>query len=121
MTNPVTSKTHAIDASGKRLGKVATEAASVLLGKRSVDFTRHIVEDVTVTIANASKMDVPSRKADGEIYQTYSGYPGGRKVETLGHLANRRGYAEVLRRTIGGMLPNNKLKKQLLKQLVITE
>ena len=121
MTTPVTSKTHTIDATGKRLGKIATEAASVLLGKRSADFARHTVEDVTVTIENASKMDIPAKKADGEIYQTYSGYPGGRRVETLGHLAGRRGYAEVLRRTIGGMLPNNKLKKQLLKQLVITE
>jgi large subunit ribosomal protein L13 len=120
MTTPVTTKTHTIDATGKRLGKIATEAASVLLGKRAADFARHTVEDVTVTIENASKMDVPTKKGE-EIYQTYSGYPGGRKVETLGHLAKRRGYAEVLRRTIGGMLPNNKLKKQLLKQLVITE
>lgn len=115
-----TTKQHAIDATGKRLGKVATEAASVLLGKRATDFARHTIEDVTVTISNVSKMDVPEKKK-GEIYQTYSGYPGGRKVETLGHLATRRGYAEVVRRTIGGMLPNNKLKKQLLKQLVITE
>lgn len=115
-----TTKQHAIDATGKRLGKVATEAASVLLGKRATDFARHTIEDVTVTISNVSKMDVPEKKK-GEIYQTYSGYPGGRKVETLSHLATRRGYAEVVRRTIGGMLPNNKLKKQLLKQLVITE
>ncbi len=115
-----TTKQHAIDATGKRLGKIATEAASVLLGKHATDFARHTVEDVTVTISNVSKMDVPEKKK-GEIYQTYSGYPGGRKVETLDRLATRRGYAEVVRRTIGGMLPNNKLKKQLLKQLVITE
>jgi large subunit ribosomal protein L13 len=120
MTTPVTTKNYAIDATGKRLGKVATEAASVLLGKTAVDFARHTIEDVTVSIANVSKLDIPEKKKE-EIYQTYSGYPGGRKVEKLSHLATRRGYAEVVRRTIGGMLPNNKLKKQLLKQLVITE
>lgn len=120
MTQTITAKHHEIDATNKRLGRIATEAASILLGKRAPDFARHTVEDVTVTISNVSKMDITEKKR-GEIYQTYSGYPGGRRVETLSHLAGRRGYAEVVRRTVGGMLPNNKLKKQLLKQLVITE
>ncbi len=120
MKTTVTTKSYEIDATGKRLGKIATEAASVLIGKKATDFARHTIEDVTVTIANASKMDISDKKKQ-EIYQTYSGYPGGQSRETLGHLATRRGYGEVVRRTIGGMLPNNKLKKQLLKQLVITE
>jgi len=120
MTTPVTTKTHAIDATGKRLGKIATEAASVLNGKRETDFARHTIADITVNITNVSKMDLPEKKKE-EIYQTYSGYPGGRKTETLEHLGERRGYAEVVRRTIAGMLPDNKLKKQLLKQLVISE
>ncbi len=115
-----TTREHTIDAAGKRLGIVATEAAKVLLGKTTPDFARHLVAPVTVTIVNASKLDV-SEKKKTEVYQTYSGYPGGLKNETLGHLATRRGHAEVLRRTIGGMLPNNKLKKPMLKNLVITE
>lgn len=115
-----TTKTHTIDATGKRLGALATETASVLLGKTSPDYARHLVADVTVEITNMSKLDVPEKKKT-EIYQTYSGHPGGRKTETLGHLATRRGFAEVFRRTVAGMLPNNKLKKQLLKQLVISE
>ena len=120
MKTIITTKAHPIDATGKRLGRLATEAAAVLLGKHAPDYARHMVEDVTVTITNVSKMDVSTKKGT-EIYQNYSGYPGGRRVETLDHLATRRGYAEVVRRTIGGMLPNNKLKKQLLKQLVISE
>jgi large subunit ribosomal protein L13 len=120
MTTPTTTKTHTIDATGKRLGILATEAAKVLLGKVSADYTRHLVADVTVEIKNASKLEV-SEKKKAEIYQTFSGYPGGRKTETFDHLATRRGYGEVVRRTIAGMLPNNKLKKQLLKQLVISE
>ena len=111
---------YTIDATGKRLGRVATEAASVLLGKDQVDFTRHQATDVIVTITNASKMDIPEKKKDEE-YQTYSGYPGGRKVETLGHLADRRGYTEVLRRSIAGMLPKNKLQAVRMKNLTISE
>ncbi len=120
MTTTTNTRTYAIDAEGKRLGIVATEAARVLLGKDKADFAKHLTAPVTVTITNASKLDVPEGKKVSE-YQTFSGYPSGRRVETLEHLGKRRGYAEVLRRTIGGMLPNNKLKKPMLKNLVITE
>jgi large subunit ribosomal protein L13 len=115
-----TRKNHTIDATGKRLGKVATEAAAILIGKHEVDFARHTINDVTVTIVNASKLDVPEKKAT-EVYQSYSGYPGGQRRETLAHLAHRRGYSEVIRRTISGMLPKNKHRKRLLTQLVVTE
>jgi len=112
--------TYQIDAAGKRLGKVATEAASILLGKNDPNFAKHIKSDVIVEISNVSKLDITDKKK-GEIYQRYTGYPGGRRTETLEHLGERLGYAEAVRRTIGGMLPNNKLKSQLLKQLTITE
>lgn len=120
MTTETTSRTYTIDATGKRLGKVATEAASILLGKDQTNFARHTVADVTVTIENAGKLDIPEKKK-GEIYQTFSGYPGGRSEETLEHLADRRGIEEVIRRTVAGMIPNNRLKKPRLKNLIITE
>lgn len=119
-TTENTIRTHTIDAKGKRLGKIATEAATVLMGKDQPHFAKHIIEDVHVVIENASHMDVPDKKK-GEIYQSYSGYPGGRKTETLEHLGERLGYSEVIRRTIAGMLPSNKHKKRLLKQLTVTE
>jgi large subunit ribosomal protein L13 len=115
-----TTNNYVIDAEGKRLGKVATEAASVLLGKDTVAFAKHIKSDIIVEIKNSSKMDIPEKK-QGEIYQRYTGYPGGRREETLSHLAERRGFDEVLKRSIGGMLPGNKHKKRLLSQLIITE
>lgn len=115
-----TTRTYTIDATGKRLGIVATEAATVLMGKNSPDFARHTIADVKVVIENASKLDIPEKRGS-DIYQSYSGFPGGRKTETLTHLAKRRGFNEVLRRTIGGMLPNNKHKKPLLLKLTITE
>lgn len=113
-------KEYTIDANGKRLGRVATEAASVLLGKNSPDFTKNTAAAVSVKITNASKLDISESRA-GEIFQTYSGYPGGRKEETLGHLAARRGYGEVVRRVVGGMLPKNKLHKVRMKNLEVTE
>lgn len=120
MTTTETTKTYTIDASGKRLGKVATEAATYLMGKNKPDFAKHIIADVRVKITNVSNLDVPEKK-EGEIYQSYSGYPGGRKTETLIHLAKRLGYEEVVRRTVAGMLPNNKHKKQLIAKLIISE
>lgn len=120
MTTETTTRTHVIDAAGKRLGKVATEAASVLMGKDQTDFAKHTVTDVQVTIENVSKLDVPEKKKK-EIYQSYSGYPGGRKVETLEHLGTRLGYSEVVRRTVKGMLPKNKLQAVLMKNLIVTE
>ena len=113
-------KVYEIDATGKRLGQVATEAATILLGKDSTDFARHTIAGVTVKITNASLMDIPDKKKQ-EIYQSYSGYPGGRKTETLEHLGQRLGYAEVLKRSISGMLPKNKLRTPRLKNLTITE
>lgn len=115
-----TTQNHTIDAAGKRLGKVATEAASVLMGKNDPAFARHIKSDVVVEITNVSKLDITEKRAK-EIYQSYSGYPGGRKTETLEHLAKRLGYAEAVKRTIAGMLPANRHKKRLLNQLIISE
>lgn len=120
MTIENTINTYQIDGQGKRLGRIATEAASILLGKNTVNFTRHIAPNVNVKIINAKLLDISNKKS-GEEYQSYSGYPGGRKVETLDHLGNRLGYSEVLRRSIAGMLPNNKLKAIRLKSLIITE
>lgn len=113
-------RAYAIDATGKRLGRVATEAAHVLLGKDSTEFAKNVVQDVVVTISNVSKLDISDRRGKME-FQTYSGHPGGRKVETLTHLANRRGYSEVMERVVSGMIPKNKLHTPRMKNLVVTE
>ncbi len=111
---------YTINAEGKRLGVVATEAATYLLGKDQPDFTKNLVAPVKVTITNASKLDMSEKKKDA-IYQSYSGYPGGRNEESFAHLAERRGVAEPIRRTIKGMLPRNKLQAVMMKNLIITE
>jgi large subunit ribosomal protein L13 len=113
-------KEYIIDATNKRLGRIATEAAAVLLGKNTTSFVKNKSVEVTVKITNVKLLDVSEKKAK-ETFSTYSGYPGGLKKETLAHLAARRGYDEVVRRVVSGMLPKNKLHKPRMKNLVVTE
>jgi len=111
---------YTIDAAGKRLGVVATEAATYLLGKDMPDFAKHMAAPVKVNVINVSKLDMSEKKKQ-EVYQSYTGYPGGRNEETFEHLAQRLGYAEPVRRTIKGMLPRNKLQSVMMKNLEVTE
>ncbi len=119
-TTDTEKRVHEIDASGKRLGRVATEAASILIGKDQVDSAKNIVVNVTVKISNVSQLDITEKRKQ-EQFQSYSGYPGGRRVESLEHLAKRLGYSEVVRRVINGMLPKNKLQKLRMQNLEVTE
>lgn len=110
-----------IDATGKKLGRVSSEAASILRGKRDTGFAPNKVSADTVIIEHASNIDLSEQRLEEEGYNTYSGYPGGLKHETRGHLLARRGMKEVLTRTIRGMLPRNKLRDQMLKNLTIKD
>lgn len=113
-------KKKVIDASNKKLGRVATEAAMALMGKDSPDYKPNKVADVQVEIINADAMDISSIKKEDKYYLTVSGYPGGQKKEKLGALMDRRGAAEALKRAIKGMLPDNKLKAKTIINLKIT-
>ncbi|HEY4487370.1 MAG TPA: 50S ribosomal protein L13 [Candidatus Paceibacterota bacterium] len=110
-----------IDAAGKSIGRVASEAAKALMGKAHVDYTPHILSKVMVVIANASKIHTTEKKRNQKIYTSYSGYPGGLKKESLGSLVGRKGNREALRRAIKGMLPRNTMLVARLKNLSITE
>lgn len=114
-------KEYKIDASGKKLGRVASEIASILIGKANPDFQRNEVADVKVEVTNASKMDITEKKSTTKIYTNYSGFPGGLRKKTLGELATRKGYVGVLERAVGGMIPHNRLKTETLKNLIIKE
>ena len=112
---------HIIDAKGKSLGRVASEAAKALLGKNSPIFERHKLSGESVSIIHASKTKVDPKKLKGKIYTRYSGYPGGLKRESLEALSTRRGWKEIFRMAVYGMLPNNKLRAPMMKNLKITE
>ena len=112
---------YTLDAEGKRLGRVATEAAKILMGKNSVSYVRNETPDVQVEIVNASKADIPVSKLGIELKARYSGYPGGITIETVGQVIRSKGYGELFRRAIHGMLPTNKLRAKMMKRLRISE
>ena len=114
-------KEYKIDASGKKLGRVASEIASVLIGKNSPDFQKNEVANVKVEVLNASKMDISEKKARTKVYTNYTGYPGGLRKRSLGELSIEKGYAGVLERAVAGMIHKNKLKPGILKNLTIKE
>jgi large subunit ribosomal protein L13 len=114
-------KTYSIDAAGKTIGRVATEAAKALMGKSHADYTPHIPSVTKVTIANAGKIRVTEKKRLQKNYTQYSGHPGGLKVESLGSLIGRRGKGAAVRKAIERMLPRNTMKTARLKRLTISE
>lgn len=108
-----------IDAQNKTVGRVASEAAKILLGKHKATFVKNAVVGEEVEIVNASKVRISGNKARAKEYVRYSGYPGGQKIENYAMLVARRGEAEVIRRAILGMLPKNKLQMKRIKLLTI--
>lgn len=112
---------HTIDASDRSVGRVATETAKILMGKDDPSFVRNKPAAVTVHITNASKARIPASKRSQKIYKQYSGHPGGLKETSMEELIEKKGYAEVFRNAVYGMLPANKLRKVMLKNLTVSE
>jgi len=112
---------YSIDAKNRKLGRVASEAAHILMGKSTTDFSRNTVAPVELTITNVSQIDIPEKRKDEKEYKWYSGYPGGLRMEKLKDALIKKGTREVLRKTIFGMLPKNKLRKVMIKNLVMKE
>lgn len=112
---------HIINADGKKLGRIASAAAHLLRGKANPSFTRNEEPTERVVIENAGKLFITEKKQKEKAYQRYSGYPSGLKEETLGKLLARRGVAIVMRRAVYGMLPKNKLRARIIKNLTIKE
>ncbi len=108
-----------IDAQGKRLGRIASEAAARLLGKSSPSFTRNTPSENAVLITNASQLALTAKKGTQTRYRRYSGYPGGFKESSLSELIEKRGIAEALRRVISRMLPRNRQRSRLIKRLTV--
>lgn len=113
--------THTIDAQNKKLGRVASEAATLLMGKRTTAFVRNQVSGVQVKIINTSKATFDVKKLDDKTYVTFTGFRGGLYTEKLSELIARKGTKEVFERAVYRMLPSNSLRKQMMKNLTITE
>ena len=112
---------HTIDAQGKKIGRVASAAAAILMGKDSPAFAKNKVADAKVEIVNAGKAEVGAKKKQDDVYVTYTGYRGGLNKETLGHLIARKGMKDVLERAVYRMIAPNKLRDLRMKNLTIKE
>ena len=107
-----------MDASGKTLGRLATQLADILRGKRKPEYTPHIDTGDFVVVVNAEKVHVTGKKLQDKMYRRHSGYPGGLRERSLEEMLERRP-EEVLRLAVKGMLPRNRLGRQQLRKLRI--
>lgn len=114
-------KNYTIDAQGKKIGRIASQAAIYLIGKNSVKFARNLVPEVKVAIINCAKADISSKKREDKKYVTFTGFRGGINTETLGDLTLRKGVSEAFKRAVYRMLPSNSLRKTMMKNLTISE
>ena len=111
-------KWYVIDAEGKTLGKLASEAASILRGKKKPIYTPHVDTGDYVIVINAEKVEVTGKKRKEKIYKRHSGYPGGLKEITFEKLQAKHP-EEIIRHAVKGMMPNGKLGRQMYKKLKV--
>jgi large subunit ribosomal protein L13 len=107
-----------VDASGKTLGRLASEIAKVLKGKHKPTYSPHLDGGDYVVVINADKIAVTGRKMDQKMYYRHTGYPGGiRETNLRGLLA--RHPTQALKFAVRGMLPKNRLGRRMIKKLKI--
>ncbi|MGH2952862.1 MAG: 50S ribosomal protein L13 [Solirubrobacterales bacterium] len=107
-----------VDAEGKTLGRLATQIADLLRGKRKPEYTPHCDTGDFVVVVNAARIVVTGKKRSDKVYYRHSGYPGGIRSRTLGDMLERRP-EEVIRNAVQGMLPRNRLGRQQLRKLKV--
>ena len=109
---------YVIDAEGKNLGRIATEAATLLRGKHKPTFTPHIDCGDFVIIVNASKVNLTGNKLNDKIYYNHSGYTGGLRERTAREMKEKYP-VEMVERAVKGMLPKGRLGRQMYKKLFV--
>lgn len=107
-----------VDAEGKRLGRMATEIATVLMGKHRPEYTPHIDTGDYVVVTNAEKVELTGKKKQQKLKTSFSGYPGGLKAVTYGELLDRRPEF-IVEDAVRRMLPKGRLGRSMLKKLKV--
>jgi len=114
----VNKKWYVVDAAGRILGRLASVVADTLRGKRKPTFTPHVDTGDFVIVVNAEKVRVTGRKAEQKEYDSYSGYPGGRKVRTYSQVMAKHP-ERIIEHAVRGMLPRNNLGRAMLRKLKV--
>jgi len=111
---------HVIDASGRTLGRLATEAAHLLRGKHKPMYAPHLDTGDYVIVVNAAKVRVTGNKAGQKVYFRHSGYPGGLKEMTFEKLIAAHP-ERIIKHAVRGMLPKNPLGRAMFRKLKVYE
>lgn len=111
-------KWYVVDAADQRLGRLATEIATVLRGKNKPSFTPNMDTGDFVVVVNAEKVVVTGNKANQKLYRRHSGRPGGMKTETFNQLQDRVP-ERIIEKAVKGMLPKNALGRKLFTKLKV--
>lgn len=111
-------KWYVLDADGKTLGRLASEAAAILRGKKKPIFTPHVDTGDYVIIINAEKVQVTGKKRKEKIYKRHTGYPGGLRETTFEKLQEKNP-EEIIRHAVKGMMPNGRLGRQMYRKLKV--
>src|SRR3989344_8145491 len=113
--------TKIINAEERTLGRVASEIASSLMGKTDASYERHIYSGFKVKVVNVSKLKITAKKLE-EIYHTrYSGYRGGLRILKGTETVEKKGLRELIKLAVYRMLPGNKLRREMMKNLKIED
>ncbi len=107
-----------VNADGKILGRLATEVADLLRGKKKPQFASHMDTGDFVVVINAEKVKVSGRKLDQKVYYSHSQYPGGLKEEKLKDLLARKP-EDVIKKAVWGMIPKGSLGRSVYKKLKV--
>ena len=107
-----------IDAKKQKLGRVASEVAKSLRGKTTPDFLPNRITFPKIIVKNTDAIDINVRRLKKTTFSTYSGYPGGRKAHSMMDLAEKD-MTELLKHAVWGMLPKNKLRSVMIKNLIL--
>jgi len=107
-----------LDAEDRVLGRLATEAAKLLRGKHKPEYTPYLDTGDFVVVVNADKVKVTGRKTEQKVYYRHSGRPGSLRSETL-HERMEKHPERAIRAAVWGMLPKNRLGRQLLRKLKV--
>lgn len=111
-------KWHLIDAKDQILGRLATQVAKVLMGKNKAHYVPYLDTGDFVVVVNAARVKVSGKKETQKVYTRHSGYPGGLKTETFDKLLTRKPQY-IIEHAVKGMLPHNKLGRQMIKKLKV--
>ena len=111
---------YVIDAEGISLGRLATRVADVLRGKHKPTFTPHVDCGDFVIVVNASKVNLTGNKLNDKIYYNHSGYTGGLRERTAKEMREKYPI-EMIERAVKGMIPHNRLGRQVAKKLFVYE